>query len=1674
MKTNHLSSKNWANVSFAMIAVLILFLGSYTFVVIKLISTMERKKFDNNIAIEGSNDKIEVEKIAIERKIASIAEVLILEMMESESDFKGDDSEILLSNFNQEVDNYLNGLRFSYAGFNIIIYNYDISLVVAYMNLDDITLKEFDSISNVNMIDTAHTKKYDSVNSPSSFKIVGKLDFKVLSSENENLCYLDKSTSIDKDLNIFIPFLINKMDKFQNLLQGQNSEFDRLMKYILTTIAQMRVLDGYGQPRIQRNTIYPNNIMIPATSIITKEDIELSTRLSIAIICASNYRTIDKDIFSYESITDSNVLIDIINTYIDRGNTIDAADIMMLYHINKDENLRIIELYKLLSQALFAIVDQASLHYYKYFNWLDINRVKNAIETYEGVKDFIIEKIDDYIDFFRQYDIFDDIFDIFFPEDDVTSNFDEEMKIYQHIHDLFNELYTIQNNIGNNFYQYFDKGGDFKFNLIEKIYNNDPSKDKSTMSDFKYLYSIEYRKDFSQDTEIVEDWGYNEFGARVYRGSHTKYMDICKIYMTKTYYFYEVDIIPKISNNIIDCYNIFNDQYRSFIYNNVLNEVKEAWIEYLNNIFNNEGKIKLSEIDELFDKMIFDISSSLSETLFNYIITLDENDIDPNDNVNLISKIRELIEIEFNDFYNNRFMNVMNERNIFHNNANELYKSTFFMFEDLIDILSNDESKSYFLHLSQNIVDHYENILYKDYNTLKNYNNPSFINFTIDVTHLKGPSEIIPESHVINLSTNWYEDTSDRKWDPRGPSYYQNIYYNKPMDCYFNNKNEFSTIGLETSINNYNDDPNDGLLTIINKAKDQSFSAYINNVLLLKEYCPNTANENNLLENVLNPISKWFLNYFTKILNPIFKGMVDNMLSQIEDHLLIANIPYYLENRYNTSYDFKNQQDSTIDYSYNIDIQVEDLTTDIYINDIIQGRHYTDPKNFNSSPFLSQWDYSMKGSLKIRSSIGKFISDKASLVDCDITRNIDFESNQRIECSSGSPLYIKNSDSNIITKIDYTPTHDFVDESKIIDKENIPYFYKLMDHFINGFYPINIISVFDRVKELLDPVFDTITMIHDFVMDIEYHIMNIFNSISIEDLLLSYISDIIQYLIKLLKDTVLITLMDILDNFINLLQDILNKLNIFTLNIFGFIITFEFFNVFNPSNKYSGIYDDHLANINHILQINVNYDWKDIDINIVIDIIKNENIESFILLNSITLWNEYEIIQNLDPFMSLSEHIWELNCIKTNHWQLDLFLPELDDYETLDMNIPIISPPVPTPLFGIPISVSAGATIKYNSPLIEGFVINEIDYGNEDESGWIEIVRIGNIDTKGKFYLTDKTLQKDQNGKKGMQYITKEIQDKKDWNSDPILIIDIEDSLQLKKSLQYDSELLTTIDGFLGVGDGVRLYKDDVLIDETPLFSDIAKDDKTWQRKYSGSLEWIYYDSNPGETNDNPVELDLKGLILSLLKECFEETKSEIKLDISTASIDTISDFIMIFADKLYHKIINLISQIIIELVIYIDFIFGLLTGIRLSLGITGEGLSSFIDWMISCFRTLINNMKNPSNLLIGLPNINDNIINNIFIRINIFGQIDPNSLVGVSSGIIPFDLKLNVMAEFNLPTFMNVIDSPHSTWRIYFGVYISGSTNSLSKSLFDHNEGNPDIWIIKGAIYKIPGGAIV
>jgi len=275
----------------------------------------------------------------------------------------------LQGNFPREVKDYL-----------IEINDYQALVLIKQKETEDVVSTTRTAESTVNNttfqeIDNSHPSEWNETSRLAYYVLLGYVNYTISSKDLS----LKKAFKFSKDIESPFPLIEGSLEQMKMNAKGDSTDIGRMIKYILTTIAQYRALQGYaaGEYGIRNTTI---------NDILTVKDLELSVNIAILLEEIRRFRSYDYasplafDEINYERFggrfsnstlspsPSERTLKNLLEKFAN-GGTVDPADIFALYIILDSD---VIHLNSVLAQAIAAIYDQYVMKYLDYFGLMGL------------------------------------------------------------------------------------------------------------------------------------------------------------------------------------------------------------------------------------------------------------------------------------------------------------------------------------------------------------------------------------------------------------------------------------------------------------------------------------------------------------------------------------------------------------------------------------------------------------------------------------------------------------------------------------------------------------------------------------------------------------------------------------------------------------------------------------------------------------------------------------------------------------------------------------------------------------------------------------------------------------------------------------------------------------------------------------------------------------------------------------------------------------------------------------------------------------------------------------------------------------------------------------------------------------------------------------------------------
>lgn len=178
-----------------------------------------------------------------------------------------------------------------------------------------------------------------------------------------------KQTSFQRPIISALPFLESKLRAFESASDGELSDLGRLVGYMLSTLCELRVLEGYGKPTYTG---------LNTSDILSEQDVYKAVSVGLLLEQARLFKSVDAGFASgVENLCGGNGL-GIAAVMGSSGRNLDPAE-LFLWFLGKSQPM--LDPRMIVAEAVFGIADQLALKFMDYLGWL------GALDSAKGVLD---------------------------------------------------------------------------------------------------------------------------------------------------------------------------------------------------------------------------------------------------------------------------------------------------------------------------------------------------------------------------------------------------------------------------------------------------------------------------------------------------------------------------------------------------------------------------------------------------------------------------------------------------------------------------------------------------------------------------------------------------------------------------------------------------------------------------------------------------------------------------------------------------------------------------------------------------------------------------------------------------------------------------------------------------------------------------------------------------------------------------------------------------------------------------------------------------------------------------------------------------------------------------------------------------------------------------------------
>lgn len=191
---------------------------------------------------------------------------------------------------------------------------------------------------------------------------------------------ITKSESFDRAVISALPFVESQLRAFESAAFGGMSDLGKVVSSMLSTLAQLRVLEGYGSP------LYFTGL--ETRQIVTPEDVYRATQVAVLLEQARLFRDIDRDYADQVAAACEGGELGLKAVF---GPTARCADVgeLFLWFLGRTEHA--LDPKTVVAHAVNGLVDQLVVRIMEYLGWLGVvDLIDGAIRTVADSVDSLI------------------------------------------------------------------------------------------------------------------------------------------------------------------------------------------------------------------------------------------------------------------------------------------------------------------------------------------------------------------------------------------------------------------------------------------------------------------------------------------------------------------------------------------------------------------------------------------------------------------------------------------------------------------------------------------------------------------------------------------------------------------------------------------------------------------------------------------------------------------------------------------------------------------------------------------------------------------------------------------------------------------------------------------------------------------------------------------------------------------------------------------------------------------------------------------------------------------------------------------------------------------------------------------------------------------------------------
>jgi hypothetical protein len=209
---------------------------------------------------------------------------------------------------------------------------------------------------------------------PVYFQVVGNLTI-VVEGDRGTVIHIH---DMDKGIHLPVPLVVDRIDSLARAMESGRCEFENIVRYELSALAQDRVLRGYGMNHREGKE--------GTSAVLTEGDVLRAVNIALLLETKGRLRSVDPELTSHLEGSWEGEHVEVLSSL--SGGEVDPADLFISSYGETEYDPSI-----LLSQCLYSITDNLVLRWMEFFHFLDVaNVLESAIEESEMALNEILDR----------------------------------------------------------------------------------------------------------------------------------------------------------------------------------------------------------------------------------------------------------------------------------------------------------------------------------------------------------------------------------------------------------------------------------------------------------------------------------------------------------------------------------------------------------------------------------------------------------------------------------------------------------------------------------------------------------------------------------------------------------------------------------------------------------------------------------------------------------------------------------------------------------------------------------------------------------------------------------------------------------------------------------------------------------------------------------------------------------------------------------------------------------------------------------------------------------------------------------------------------------------------------------------------------------------------------------